>query len=188
MHSGLMFPVRIQRLVLICPTEQDENPEEEIESEDLESLAADTDDDEEDLGDSDDSCDVENPELDVVEDQDGAEAAPEQYDAEVAMKLANTVLEPADNEEASEEVAATKKAAKEPTDNPEAEDALILRTMGFSRFGNPRYQGRDYQSEAWTRWTARMYTGVHEVQGVQDAVDAVDVYRCRICNQTSTSM
>ena len=183
-----MFPVRIQRLVLLCPTKQVKNPEEGIESDNLENLAADTKDDEKDLENSDDSWDdVEDPELNVAEDQDDAEATPGHYDAEVALNLADKVLEPADNEEASVEVAATKKAARKPTDNPEAENVLILGTMVFSNFGNPRYQGGDNQSEAWTRWTARMYTGVHEVQGVQDAVDVVDDYKCRLCNQTSTS-
>ena len=46
--------------------------------------------------------------------------------------------------EALDEDAATKKDAKKPTDNPEAEDVLILDTMGFSNFGNPRYQGGDH--------------------------------------------
>ena len=63
-----MFPVRIQRLVLLCPTEQVENPEEEIYSDNLENLAADTKDYEEDPGGSDDSWDnLEDLELNVDE-------------------------------------------------------------------------------------------------------------------------
>ena len=60
-------------------------------------MAADADDDEKDLRHSDYSWDVDDPELDVAEDQDGAEAAAEQYDAEVDMELTNRVLEPAGN-------------------------------------------------------------------------------------------
>ena len=131
----------IQRLVLLCPVEElgvkadNENLWKENESADLESLATDADGAEENLGDINYPWDEEDLELAVAEettDQDNAEEDPtnltydeidkilsnalnttEQYDAEVALNFTKGILEPDDNNEASEEEVTTKKGSKE---------------------------------------------------------------------------
>ena len=110
---------------------------------------ADTDDAEKDLGDIDYSWYEEDSELAVDEqatEQDGADgdptkltyakidailsndrATPEQYNAEVALNLANRILEPTDDNEASEEEATTKKAAKELKDIEASEEVINIK-------------------------------------------------------------
>ena len=83
-HSALMFPVKITRLVLLCPND-DAYLEEETKSADLESLATDTDEAEEGLGDMDYSWDEE-----------------QQHDAEVGLNPADGILGPTNNPEAED--------------------------------------------------------------------------------------
>ena len=132
---------------------------EESESADLEGLTIDTDETEEGLGGMDSSWDEE-----------------EQHDAEGSLNPTSV--------------------SPRPASNLEDQDKLILNTMGFSSFGNPNYQRRNIQSEAWTRWTVRKYANAEELTNVEAGeepdieapVDAVDVYRCRLCYQTSAVM
>ena len=62
-----------------------------------------------------------------------------------------------------------------PADTPEAEDTLIFETMGFSSFGNPNYQRRDNQSEAWTRWTARRYANAEDLNNIETGEELNDI-------------
>ena len=150
-----VFPVSIQRPVLLCPVEKfkvkadDENLGKKNESDDLENLAADVNSAEENLGDINYSWDDEDLELAVAEettDQDDNEEdatnltyaeideilsnvrnVTEQYDAEVALNFARGILEPNDNNEASEEEVDIKASEEEVAANKASEEEVDIK-------------------------------------------------------------
>ena len=116
------YPVKIGKLVLLCPTEQIENSLEE----------SDIEDDAKKLNDSRNSSEM--PDI------------KNNTKASVDVAARKTVIKVINIEDDAEEQYDTE-VAKKPTDYPGAEDVLIFKTMGFSNFGNLKYQRRDNQSE-----------------------------------------